>query len=54
VSQLHLPGSARVVTGVPPFAVVIGNAQHVRLSYNDKPVDLMPHIKVEVARFTLE
>jgi cytoskeleton protein RodZ len=54
VSQLHLPGSVRVVTGVPPFAVVIGNAQHVRLSYNDKPVDLMPHVKVEVARFTLE
>ena len=54
VSQLHLPGSERVVTGVPPFAMVIGNAQHVRLSYNDKPVDLMPHVKVEVARFTLE
>jgi len=54
VSQLHLPGSERVVTGVPPFAMVIGNAQHVRVSYNDKPVDLMPHIKVEVARFTLE
>ncbi len=54
VSQLHLGGTERVVTGVPPFAVVIGNAQHVRLSYNDKPVDLMPHVKVEVARFTLE
>jgi cytoskeleton protein RodZ len=54
VSQLHSPGVERVVSGVPPFAVVIGNAQHVRLSYNDKPVDLMPHVKVEVARFTLE
>lgn len=54
VSQLHAPGADRVVSGVPPFAVVIGNAQHVRLSYNDKPVDLMPHVKVEVARFTLE
>jgi cytoskeleton protein RodZ len=54
VSQLHPGGSERVVTGVPPFAVVIGNAQHVRLSYNDKPVDLMPHVKVEVARFTLD
>ena len=54
VSQLHAPGAERVVSGVPPFAVVIGNAQHVRLSYNDKPVDLMPHVKVEVARFTLE
>jgi len=54
VSQLHLGGTERVVTGVPPFAVVIGNAQQVRLSYNDKPVDLMPHVKVEVARFTLD
>jgi cytoskeleton protein RodZ len=54
VSQLHASGAERVVSGVPPFAVVIGNAQHVRLSYNDKPVDLMPHVKVEVARFTLE
>jgi len=43
-----------VVSGVPPFAVVIGNAQQVRISYNDKPVDLMPYVKVEVARFTLE
>jgi cytoskeleton protein RodZ len=54
VSQLHAPGAERVVSGVPPFAVVIGNAQHVRLSYNDKPVDLIPHVKVEVARLTLE
>lgn len=54
VSQLYPGGTVRVVTGVPPFTVVIGNAQHVRLSYNDKPVDLMPHVKVEVARFTLE
>ena len=54
VAHLHPPGSERVVVGVPPFAVVIGNAQHVRLSYNDKPVDLRPHVKVEVARFTLE
>lgn len=54
VSQLHPGGTVRVVTGVPPFTVVIGNAQHVRLSYNDKPVDLIPHVKVEVARLTLE
>jgi len=33
---------------------VIGNAQHVRVRYNDSPVDLGPHTKVEVARFTLQ
>jgi cytoskeleton protein RodZ len=54
VSQLHAAGSERVVTGVPPFEMVIGNAHYVRLTYNDRPVDLMPHVKVEVARFTLE
>jgi cytoskeleton protein RodZ len=54
VSQLHPAGGERVVEGVPPFSVVIGNAQHVQLTYNDQPVDLMPHVKVEVARFTLE
>jgi len=53
VSQLHAAGSERVVVGVPPFSVVIGNAQHVQLIYNDQPVDLLPHVKVEVARFTL-
>lgn len=54
VSQLHAEGTERAVVGVPPFAVVIGNAQHVQLTYNDRPVDLMPHVRVEVARFTLE
>jgi cytoskeleton protein RodZ len=34
--------------------MVIGNAHYVQLTYNDRPVDLMPHVKVEVARFTLE
>lgn len=54
VSHLHAAGSERVVVGVPPFSVVIGNAQHVKLTYNDQPVDLMPHVKVEVARLTLQ
>jgi cytoskeleton protein RodZ len=54
VSHLHAAGTERSVSGVPPFSVVIGNAQHVQLTYNDRPVDLMPHVKVEVARFTLE
>lgn len=54
VSQLHPAGSERVVVGAPPFSVVIGNAQHVQLAYDGRPVDIMPHVKVEVARFTLE
>jgi len=54
VSQLHAAGTERVVSGIPPFSLVIGNAQHVKLLYDDEPVDLMPHVRVEVARFTLE
>jgi len=54
LSQLNPAGTERVVEGRPPFDLVIGNAQHVRLHYNDRSIDLAPHVKVEVARFTLE
>ena len=54
MSQLNRAGSERVVQGAPPFSVVIGNAQHVRVTYGDEPFDLTPHIRVEVARFTLK
>jgi cytoskeleton protein RodZ len=54
VSSLNPPGTERVVRGQPPFDIVIGNAQHVRVTYNDRPVDLQPHTRVEVARFTLQ
>jgi cytoskeleton protein RodZ len=33
--------------------LVVGNARGVRLTYDDKPVDLTPHIGVTVARLTL-
>jgi cytoskeleton protein RodZ len=54
ISQLNAAGSTQSVEGRPPFELIIGNAQHVRLSYDDRPIDLAPHVKVEVARFTLE
>lgn len=53
-SQLNAAGTRQVVEGTPPFAVVIGNAANVRLTYNDSPVDLKPYVKIEVARLTLE
>jgi len=52
--QSNPKGSQQSVRGKPPFSLVIGNAAHVRLTYNDKPVDLAPHIKVDVARLTIE
>lgn len=53
-AQLNPGGSERVVEGEPPFRLVIGNAHHVRLTYDGAPVDLAPHIKVEVARLSLQ
>lgn len=53
-SQLNPAGAVQIVQGVPPLNVVIGNAGGVKLTYNGRSVDLAPHTKVEVARFTLE
>ena len=53
-SQLNAAGSEQVLTGKPPFALVVGNAAHVELTYDDKAVDLKPHIKGNVARLTLK
>ena len=54
VSSLNPAGSERAVRGRPPFQLVIGNARHVELTYDGAPVDLNPHIRGEVARFTLK
>jgi cytoskeleton protein RodZ len=54
ISSLNAAGTERVVRGQPPYTVVIGNASHVQVIYNDKPVDLQPYVKLEVARFTLK
>lgn len=53
-SQLNQSGSKRRVYGKPPLSVIVGNAHGVRLTYNNAPVDLERHTKVDVARFTLE
>jgi cytoskeleton protein RodZ len=54
LSQLNPAGSEQTVEGYPPFSLIIGNAQYVRLSYEDRQIDLGPYVKVEVARFTLD
>jgi cytoskeleton protein RodZ len=54
VSRTHAGGSTTEVVGKPPFNVVIGNAVEVRLTYNGRVVDLEPHTRVAVARFTLQ
>src|SRR5512139_382939 len=52
--QLNPADSSVDVHGQPPFDVVIGNAPHVRMTYNGRPIDLKPFIDASVARFTLE
>ena len=54
-TRLNPAGSEQRVSGKPPFMLVIGNAHGVRLTYNERPVDLEPHIVGDdVARLTLE
>jgi cytoskeleton protein RodZ len=53
-SQLNRPGTQQSVSGLPPFSVVVGNAHGVQLTYDDKPVDLGPHTKIDVARLILQ
>jgi cytoskeleton protein RodZ len=47
-------GTQLVLRGRPPFDIVIGNAGQVRLTYNGREVDLVPHTRADVARFKLE
>lgn len=53
-SQLNSAGSEQIVTGEPPFTLVVGNAAHVSATYNGVPVDMTPYINVDVARLTLQ
>lgn len=53
VSSLNPAGAERVVQARGPLTLIIGNAQHVRVLHNDRPIDLAPYTKVETARFAL-
>jgi cytoskeleton protein RodZ len=53
-SKLNKAGAEERVNAVPPLKLVVGNARGVHLNYDDKPVDLTPHIGVTVARLTLQ
>lgn len=54
LSHLYRAGETAEVSGTPPLSLVIGNAAHVTLKYNDQTVDLAPHTAVTVARITLQ
>ncbi len=50
----YVAGSHEVISGRPPLQLVVGNANDVRVEFDDHPVDLKPYIRAEVARLTLE
>jgi cytoskeleton protein RodZ len=54
LSNNNPAGSSRVVDGVPPFSLIVGNAPAVTLTYDDRPVDLKPHTASTVARLKLD
>lgn len=47
-------GGKESVAGTPPLSLTLGNANGMQVTYNDKPVDLAPHVHANVARLTLE
>lgn len=47
-------GTRHNVEGRPPYQVWIGRASGVRLFMDERSIDLKPHTREEVARFTLE
>ena len=53
-SRLNAAGTERLIRGTPPLSLVVGNASSVTVIYHDKPIDLLPHTHVDVARITLE
>jgi cytoskeleton protein RodZ len=54
VSSLQPAGTERVVHCAPPCSLVVGNASSVKISYNDREVDLQQHARADVARFILK
>jgi len=53
-SGLNAAGSTRTIQGQPPFGLVVGNAQKVTTEFRGQPLDLVPHIRVGVAKLTVK
>ncbi len=47
-------GETRTLGGEPPYRIVLGNTQGVRILVNGEPFDLAAHARGNVARFTLD
>jgi cytoskeleton protein RodZ len=53
IARLVPSHGAETLNGVPPFDIIIGNAQAVTLTYRGQAVDLAPFTRGNVARFSL-
>jgi cytoskeleton protein RodZ len=47
-------GTRRVLEGTPPYRILLGNASVAELTVNGQVVDLAPHTRGQVARFSLD
>jgi cytoskeleton protein RodZ len=52
--QTGTAGSTQALSGAAPFEIVIGNASNVAIAFRGQSVDLAPHTRYNVARFTLK
>jgi cytoskeleton protein RodZ len=53
LSRMNPGGTTQAVVGTPPFELVIGNAADVSITFRGQSVDLTPHARQNIARFTL-
>ncbi len=54
LSTIGYPGATHAVGGVPPFEVVLGNAEAVTVTWHGAPFDTLPFVKQNVAKFTVK
>ena len=48
------PGVSKTITGTPPFKMLFGNVQGVKMTINGEPFDLQRYNKANVARFVFD
>lgn len=53
-AHLNFKGTEKVIEGMPPLSLVVGNAKAVRITYNDEEVDLAPHMRNNIAKLSLD
>ena len=53
-AHLNFKGTEKVIEGVPPLSLVVGNAKSVRITYNDEEVDLAPYMRNNIAKLSLD